>query len=535
MKRSTTLAGGIALAIAAAYPLSVWYLGSLVENLHRQQLQEQLSAAPYIKLVRQDYDRRFFEATQTVTLEIPPEMFELLRLPARPGKDAAEAPASGAADGPQAEAPPQPGKPVADAAAAATPTPAASEASPAVTATPAAPSTALAKAPTVSAKPILLTVNTEIKHGPFPGFGAFGAALAESSVSFDAETQKKIDAAFAGKSPLAVRTLFGFSGGGHAVLSSPPFHYKVPAAAGESEFVWVGEGVEASVDFTRGLRQYTMSGNAPRFELSGSDGRLVFNNLALSASLQRIFDDEPLLYAGKQRFTLNTLDFIPAAQNGDKAQIKSIVYDFNIPAPGEFIDIIMQFGAEEFRLADKNYGPVHYDFSLRHINARKFVVFNRALMDLYRKPANADDDFAAAFKPLFEPMKALTLDNAEFVIDRLSANMPEGEAKASAKIKLNNAARQDWENPLLLVGKLELAADLSVPESLLLTFSTDDDDDAEAKKEAMARNLSRFAEQGYITRDQGIVRGKIEFTNGKLTVNGKPLDMLNSLLGQMPK
>ena len=36
--------------------------------------------------------------------------------------------------------------------------------------------------------------------------------------------------------------------------------------------------------------------------------------------------------------------------------------------------------------------------------------------------------------------------------------------------------------------------------------------------------LAAFAQQGYITRGNGLVKSKIEYRDGKLSVNGKPFD-----------
>ena len=44
-----------------------------------------------------------------------------------------------------------------------------------------------------------------------------------------------------------------------------------------------------------------------------------------------------------------------------------------------------------------------------------------------------------------------------------------------------------------------------------------------------------FVEQGYLTRENGILSGKLEFRNGKLLLSGKPFNPLGLALGKMPK
>ena len=197
MNRSTTVAG-VALAVVLAYSATSWYLGKQVEDICNAQLHEQLSAAPYIKLVRNEYNRRIFDATQTVTLEFPAALF-MMSLPAGSGQTAADPNNAPTDSKPAGESQENTGA--------------------------------------QSEKLIQLTITTDIKHGPFPGFKALGAASGESRVSFDPQTQKTVDAAFAGKSPMTASTFFGFTGGGYSVAHIAAFHYSAPKENGHGEYI----------------------------------------------------------------------------------------------------------------------------------------------------------------------------------------------------------------------------------------------------------------------------------------------------------
>ena len=511
MNRSTTTMAGIALAVAIAYPASSWFLGKKIEEISNQQLQDQLAAAPYIKLVRNEYDRRLFDATQTVTLELPAGMFSIPRLPAKSAKEAPET----------------------------------DEVETSVEATE-QDAAAVESAPTeatAAPQPIQITIITDIKHGPFPGFKALGAASAESRVSFDAETQKTVDAAFSGKPALTASTLFTLSGGGHSVARMPAFRHSQAKEDGTGEYVFSGEAMEWQVDFTRGLKSYTLTGKAPRFELI-DDARMVLNGFEMSGAQQRLFDDDPLLYTGKQNFKLASIEFSARGEEAATVQLKNLAYEFDIPsagAQGEFIDMIAKMGTEELKIGEQNYGPAHYDFSFRHLNARRFSALLRSFTpEFYAQLSSVGEDMppAEVFKPILGALQELTLDNAEFALDQFSFNTPQGEAKASAKVKLNQAVKQDWANPLLLIGKLELTADMALPESLLTAIplgEAEDENVARIKKQRTERTLAMFVEQGYLTREIGILSGKLEFRNGKLLLSGKPFNPLGLALGKMPK
>ncbi len=503
MSRSTTFAG-VALAVILAYPATSWFLGKQVEDTCNAQLHEQLSAVPYIKLVRNEYNRRIFDATQTVTLELPAALFTM-QLPAGSGQTATDPNNAPKESEPAGESQENTGA--------------------------------------GSEKFIQLTINTDIKHGPFPGFKALGAASAESRISFDPQTQKMVDAVFAGKSPLTASTFFGFTGGGYSVAHIAAFHYSAPKENGHGEYVFSGDEIAWRVDFSRGLKHYSMTGKAPKIELI-DDAKLVINGMTFSSDQKRVFDDDPLLYSGKQRFTMEHIEAGMPEEKTLPIQIKNFVAEGEISAPGnsapnQFLDMIAKMGIEEFKFGEQNYGPAHYDFSARHLNPRKLSALYRNTLEVYKYlPPNGDTPSFNAlnvFQPILASLQDLTLDNAEFAVDRLSFNTPYGETRLSAKIKLNDAVKEDWYNPLMLIGKLDLMADLNVPEPLLnellasklpsddksSAYQEDKAQRALARQQAIQQQVARFIEQGYIKRADGMLKSRIEFHSGKLLCNDK--------------
>lgn len=347
---------------------------------------------------------------------------------------------------------------------------------------------------------------------------------------------KTVDAAFGGKPPLTASTLFGFTGGGHGVMHVAAFRHRGPKADGSGEYVFSAEPMALEVDFAHDLKRYTMTGKAPYLEVV-DDARLVISGMTLSGDQQRVFDDDPLLYAGKQRFAIERIELDSPDGSTPPVQMRNFAVEGEIPAPSEFIDMIGKMGVEEFKIGGQDYGPAHYDFAFRHLNARKFSTFYHNSMTLYEHlPADGEPlPPPEALQPILTSLQELTLDNAEFAIDRLSFNTPHGETKVSAKIMLNGAVKEDWRNPLTLIGKLDLTADLNVPEALLtvlLAGKTQDNDteqSAAARRQIMQKQLERFVAQGYIARTDGILKSKIEFRHGKLLCNDKPFNPFGGL------
>lgn len=98
----------------------------------------------------------------------------------------------------------------------------------------------------------------------------------------------------------------------------------------------------------------------------------------------------------------------------------------------------------------------------------------------------------------------------------LSAELPPGHGEEGSK------------NPMMLVSLLKVKGDYSAPESLMLDVMAE-----QGKAETGQKNLDALVQQGYVTRDKGILSTKFAFMDGKLTVNGQPADQMAGMLGAL--
>jgi uncharacterized protein YdgA (DUF945 family) len=484
MKKSTVIGIVVALALLA-YPVTAWWTGKQVETRLAEQY-KMLEEMPFVKVVKRDFQGGFASSQETVTFELFGDTFRSL------AKAQKEALASN-------------------------------------------PDTAHDPAAAELMKPAQITVRTNIKHGPFAG-GGLVAAVADSELVFDDKMKAELAKVFGDKKPLAVHTVFNFGGGGSSSVTSPAFATTVPAEGGASNRVsW--EGIKLDVDFASGMKSFTLRGAAPKLEVHDSKGvHMVMSGLQLEGKQQRIFDDEPLLYSGAQNFKIAQINFsAPAAADnadaaGDKSVlVKNVTYDISTPVNGEFIDIAAKMGAASVLVDKHDYGPVHYDLSFKRLHARTTAKLYRAMMKMYSDPAamarNSDPGKTLAL--LAEPAMELLKHNPEFAIDRISFKSPQGEALVSAHVRLKDAKPEDLSNPLMMIAKLEAGADLALPEALLAeagAAKAQSEEEKQVQRQMFAAQIEAFAGQGYVTRAGGLLKSKIEFKNGQLTVNGKPFD-----------
>jgi len=463
VKKPLSLAIGAAV-VALAYPASAWFLGTRVEATLAEQYHS-VDEQPYVKLVSRDFQRGLFASTETAVLELvtPAELSGIKQ------EEGAQDPAA---------------KP---------------------------------------AEPIRITLRTEIQHGPLPGFSTLAAAVADTELILTPEQQQEVTKVLGDKKPLQIHTVFSLFGGGTSTASSPAFALDLPPGADgkASHLSW--NGLQMNIDFSSHMKHYTVKADAPSFEIKDDKGaQAQITGMHVEGEQTRMFDDVKGFYSGTTKMTVAQMSFVDAKEaEGSEGPAKSplllkqLTYDATIPVSGDFIDLIGKIGVETAQFGAQNYGPAHYDFSLRHLHARSTAELYQALMKWYADPARlANKEIGKQFEGmdvLREPALALLKYSPEFHIDRISFKSAQGEAQVSASAKLGALTPEELANPFMLIGKLNVNADLALPEDLL------GDSFNSAQK-------SSFVDQGYVTRDGNILRSKIAFANGQFSVNGKPFN-----------
>jgi len=489
-KKLTVAAASVVAVLAVGYPAASWYLGTQIEKAHAD-ARAMLATQPYLKVTKQNYERGLFSATETTTIELPAALFHPTGAKTAKTDEADEAEASTEKQAAQ--------------------------------------------------PPLRITVRTAIQHGPLPGFSTLAAGSEISTIEFEEPLRTKIAEAFGTNQPFDIRTTYDFQGGGRSTFASQPFKLLLPGNdnAPNSKAMLSGERSEMVMEFSKGLAEYTLRGQAPRFELTEPGGpSLVIAGTAIDSQLKRVFPDEPMLYSGSQKITVAEVKITrgDAAQPGPdkKVALKELTYDVQMPVAGDFIDIVARMGANVVQVGEQDYGPAHYDFSLKHLQARKLVTLSRGLMSVYAKPEILADQgrLLQALMPLKEPLFDLLADDPVFSIDRVAFRTAEGEASFNASIKLADPKPDDFSNPLMLLAKLDAGASIVLPTALAdsLIGAGKSEEEARWARESAERTLGQFKQQGYITEENNLLKSSVTFKGGQLQVNGKPFNPMAAML-----
>lgn len=402
--------------------------------------------------------------------------------------------------------------------------------------------------------PLLLTLRSRIRHGPFAG-GSLAVAAMHSELRLDPEVQAEVDRLTGGASLLSGRAVFQLDGSGTGRLSSPAFSTERPdPETGETlRLVW--GGIRSEVAFAAQMQHYSMSGSLPRLEMTNDEGvGMVMLGMRFSADQQRLLADDPLLYAGPQHFAVEQIRIV--AEGDAELALERLRYDVDTPTRGDFVDLIARTRVEAIETEGRVYGPASCDFSIRHLHARTLAGLYRRLLDVYADPpqtdgggdahadayANGDTDTADTLQPLAlvaEPALELLGHQPTVHLDRLSVATAEGELLLEAHASLPGIQPGAFGNPALLLAGLDARARIAVPKALLIRLATEragtqlaamsdtgvlTETDIQTLAAQLEVKLAQLIDQGLIQRDGDALISEITLEAGQLRVNGEPFD-----------
>jgi uncharacterized protein YdgA (DUF945 family) len=121
-------------------------------------------------------------------------------------------------------------------------------------------------------------------------------------------------------------------------------------------------------------------------------------------------------------------------------------------------------------------------------------------------------------------------------MERFSFTTPQGEVLVKANAKFVGVTKDDASNPMMLTQKIEASTDIAIPEALLAQFGPQPVSTEAANAQAQKRDqqIARMIEQGYVVREGALLKSKLAYQGGQVTVNGLPFDAMAMMRPQQP-
>ena len=368
--------------------------------------------------------------------------------------------------------------------------------------------------PQAALEPVRFVLRSHIKHGPLPGFSSIGLGTAYTELELNHPLVTKL---YAGKSPMTSDASVDFSGTTHARIRSPA----VENMADGIKFSWAELVMDVTTD--RNMIDWRYQGGLPFIKVHTEDGssHLDMQNLAFEGQQKRLFADNPYLYTGPVKMTLQSMESQGMSEGQPPLRLGNMLLQTSATEKAGFMDITAGYSIESLQLGDASYKNAHFDLALRHLEAKALAELNQVAQNTDSESDLSSDLSMAQFKPMLRPLQVLLENSPEISIERMGVTTPEGDIKASAVVKLPNANVGDlgvaMENPMILMGLaavVEANAQLALPQALLMTNLSED----------QAEMLPALLQSGYVLNNNGQLSTSISYAQGKATINGQPMD-----------
>lgn len=470
-----------------------WGIGKIAQGRVNKGLDKLVAEAPYLSIKKNEWTGGWFRSEQTVT-------FELLAGWADVFKDIAKKPMASNRDRSSAEGvflkvadeamPEQAPEMEADA-------------------VPETPADAMMAA--MPSGPLTITVHNEIMHGPVLWTSGIGLAEVRTKFEMSEEFKKGLIEAFGTDEPVKIKSRVGLFGGGVTTLYGDGHAGKTKGGTTEGSY----DDFKLSIGYSGNLDKYSIDGKQPRIEVKDSaDGtHFVFRDLTVDGEAKRIVGE---VYDTDFKFAIG--EFSGNDESKKPFKVENLHYNVSTEQKGEFVDLGLELGTGAFKSADieqlgVDVKEVHYNFSLRRLHTDTLAKMMQKLKESYAHPlpaTTAGDAEKAMFGPLKEDAIALFKHDPEIGIDRLGIVTADGEGVAKGAIKFKGVTAEDFANPMMILGKLDVEITIEAPQKMVEKFPNG------------GTAAGAGVDSGFIKREGDKLVCKLVYKNGALTVNGKP-------------
>jgi uncharacterized protein YdgA (DUF945 family) len=460
MKKSV-VAVGVVVAACAAYLGAAAAIGHKVEKNVRAMSAAAQAEWPTIRLTDERYERGLFSATHTVTLRV--------------GCDAPDAAAS-------------------------------------------APREAI-------------TIVQHVKVGPLPGFKGLGAATIDTEVAMDAATRRQLAKVFGTEQPFLVHTDVALSGASHTHFSIARFH-ETGAKGEQVDF----QGLTGDVDNNDSALEYDI--RMPAFSVADAASApagvaLTVKGAHMHARAEGTGD--LALRPSKSQGEMALMEMampMPGQPAAHKVTLSKFKFTQDTTIDKNLLNAVGHVEGVG-QIDDTKLDRIEMQATMKHFD----VVAYRSLM---RRLVNNDpstcgkapDPAKLMASPEFQSgLVQVLAANPEVSMDKLVVEIEGKRAELAYALGVNGFTAEDAKQPLMmsLMTRAYANAHVKLPEdwvqkSLVYFAQQGGKASGAGDQAAMAElMLGKVIDQGYVVREEGMLRSEAAFKGGQATINGKPL------------
>lgn len=368
---------------------------------------------------------------------------------------------------------------------------------------------------------------------------------------------------FKENAPLELTTILYLNNSGKYKIFSPSFNYE--EALSGVKVNW--GGLKLDIAFNEQFNKFASNLDAPFFNLSApTKGEFSFNGLKYSSNTYRSINDikvgdaEFTLDAVKINYTesssvnfklgqivnavvgLDSVDFLNDIDVIDptKMSLTKAHYSSHSADEDNYFSAHVVAGFENLTSVKESYGPLDFDFDLKHIRADKFS----AVADLLASQTQLNESQQEAVKDKFiaslkENMAPILVESPVAQVNKLSLKVPSGLISINGLVTTHGFESADINDQVKFMNKIYADAHLAVPKPVLsyLLFlqmkyflSAGNAQMDEQSSQALSQlvnilldnQLQVWLKKGYMTQESSILSTNIKFESSVIYLNDKP-------------
>ncbi|MGH8181821.1 MAG: DUF945 family protein, partial [Steroidobacteraceae bacterium] len=350
---------------------------------------------------------------------------------------------------------------------------------------------------------------SNIQHGPLPGMHAPALAIVDSTLVVPPALQKEFSAILGSKPVLEVHTTFGFFGGASANLASPACSLRLP---GGSSLAW--GGLTGTVTAARNQARWSAQLSAPRVALQSVQGGIELTGMEYTGAHEKALGD---LYVGTGNLTIEGVDGRTPRGN---YSLQRISLTSTAKATGEFFDIRVDVATDAAEIASLSLKNVTYSESFEHVHGPSLASMVQAIRVAEHQSGLDRTQLQTGMRDAVRQYGGdLLLHDPVIDIRQVGFTMPEGSLLFSAKLSAPGLSRADLQWPAA-IGALkthaQIGADLRVDNGLVRRLLA-----MGGSNPRIAAQVAALEQKGYLTAGASNVTTHLEFSGGRLTLNGR--------------
>jgi uncharacterized protein YdgA (DUF945 family) len=493
--------GAVAAAIVVAYGGSTWWTGSKVRSIYDTALDEMPKQTSLVRVTERKYERSFFGAVSTVTLEIG------CAADAATAPAVAQAPAAKPAEGEEPEEEEDRDE---------------TEAKP--------------------SKPLRITIRDTIHHGPIAG-GTLAAATIDSELVLDIKAQAEAEKLFGKAKPLTAFTKVNFDGSYAIDMAVAPAKL---VEEGKGELAWQGAQAHIEVNAARTKARYDMTMPGLDFNDPAKGVQMKMGKLTAKADMDN--SAGWFLATGKTEGRLEAFELSATkglaggadadAPAGAHKPVKVLLQNIDLTGEASIKDGLYASDASlkgQGKIGETSIDKFEMASGARRIHAAGY----KKLADAYLQSSAAagcgksSKATQAAMKALADQLapdlKAMAKYSPEFGLDKMVVEIGGKRGEVSYTAGMVGVTDEDLQAPgmALLLKRGVLKANARLPVQWLEQIAATGAESGQTPPPDKVAGLVEQGEQlGFVKRDGEHVTGQIEFSEGSLKVNGTPLNAL---------